>query len=304
MTRSAETQVIQRRGILPAHRRDKLVPYLFIAPFLFSFVVFFLVPAVYSLVLSFTRYAGFGKMTFIGLDNYTSLFRFRFFWQAVGNTFFYMLAHMVPVMVLSFLLAVAIHSKLIRRKSLFKMGFFLPVTLASVAASLIWKVILSTRTGAINALLGTQIPFLDRSGLFRFSVVLVIFWKSIGWFLTVYLAGLTTVSDELKEAALVDGAGPVRALWHIVIPLMKPIFLFAFIMDTLTSLKLFAEPRMLLSSTSIPPEVNTIVGILVDNLQSGLFGKASAIGWVLFVMVLIISLIQMGLLGGKEKDHA
>ncbi len=287
----------------PAGRmRDRFIPYLFIMPFLFSFIFFFFIPAFYSLYLSLTRYAGFGKIIYIGLNNYISLFQFGFFWMAVGNTFFYLFMHSVPVMILSFLLAVSIHSKLIRAKSLFKIGYFLPVTMASVAASLIWKVILGTRSGAINALLGTQLPFLDNTQWFRMSVVVVISWKSIGWFMTVYLAGLSTVSNEIKESALVDGASPFQALIHITIPIMKPIFLFAFIMDTLTSLKLFAEPRLLLASSSIPPEVNTIVGILVDNLQSGMFGKASAIGWVLFYMVLIISLIQLKILGGKENQ--
>jgi ABC-type sugar transport system permease subunit len=217
-------------------------------------------------------------MNFIGFGNYMALFRFDFFWKSLLNTLFYFVSHSIPVMVISFLLAVAISSKIVGWKNFYKVCFFLPVTMSSVSATLIWKVILSTRTGAINNILGTQIPFLDSTELFRWSVIIIIVWKSVGYNMMIFIAGLTTVNHEIYEAARVDGASTFRSLISITIPIMKPIFLFAVLMDTMSSLKLFTEPRLLGAVDTISPEANTLVGILVDNMNAGMFGMASALG--------------------------
>lgn len=283
-------------------RFEKAVPYLFILPFLLSFFVFFLFPAIYSLYISLCKYQGFGPMKFVGFSNYKSLFQFDFFWKSLLNTLFYFIAHSLPVMVLSFLLAVAISSKIVRWKSFYKICFFLPVTMSSVSATLIWKVILSTRSGAINSILGTQIPFLDNTVLFRWSVVFIIIWKSVGYYMMIYIAGLTTVNHEIYEAARVDGASAFRTLVSVTIPIMKPIFLFAIIMDTMSSLKLFTEPRLLSAVESISPEANTLVGILVDNMNGGMFGMASAVGWTLFIMISAVSLMQYRILSNRSDE--
>lgn len=290
---SRQARSAKKRGAHSGSRsREALVPYLFIAPFVVMFLVFFLIPAVYSLYISFCNYAGFGPMTFLGLSNFKAIFHFNFFWKAIGNTLFYYIWHTIPVMVLSFLLAVILSSRSVRYKRFFKVSIFLPVTMSSVAATLIWKVILGTRSGAINTFLGTSIPFIDSSTLFRWSVVIILVWKSVGWFMMVYMSGLTTIDHEIYEAAKVDGAGPLRSMTLITIPLMKPIFMFAFLIDTMSSLKLFTEPRLLAATGSVAPVTNTIVGILVDYMNAGRFGMASAVGWALFIMISGLSVIQ------------
>lgn len=305
MVNNFSTSVLSRiKNKKEGHDRrfDKAVPYLFIFPFLLSFLVFFLFPAIYSLYISLCKYQGFGPMKFIGFNNYKALFQFDFFWKSMLNTLFYFIAHSIPVMFLSFLLAVAISSKMVRWKNFYKICFFLPVTMSSVAATMIWKVILSTRTGAINSILDTRIPFLDNTGLFRWSVVIIIIWKSVGYYMMIYIAGLTTVNHEIYEAARVDGASTFRTLVSVTIPIMKPIFLFAFLMDTMSSLKLFTEPRLLGAVETISPEANTLVGILVDNMNAGMFGMASAAGWTLFIMISVVSLMQYRILSNRSDE--
>lgn len=282
---------------------DKLVPYLFILPFLVSFFVFFIFPSIYSFVLSFFRYKGYGSAEFIGLDNYVALFIYPTFWTAVYNTLFYWIVHIIPVMVISFLLAVGVNSKLVHWKSLYKPLIFLPQITASVASALIFKVIFATRYGVINKLLGTQIFFLEDPALMKWTVVALILWRAIGWYFVIYMAGLTTISDEIQEAATIDGASPFQRLWYITVPLMKPIFLFAFMMDTIGSLKIYNEPLLMFSTgADAPTDVIPILSILTRNISGGNFGLASAVGWVLFAMILLVSLFQYKIMrGGKDE---
>jgi len=286
---------------------DILAPYLFVLPFLVSFVFFFVFPSLYSIVLSFFKYRGYGPMTFVGFGNYRSIFVYPTFWKSVTNTLFYWIAHIIPVMTVSFLLAVMLNSKLMRARNIYKTLIFLPQVMSLVAASLIFKVLFATRTGVINTILGTQIPFMESAGLAKWTVIAFIFWRSIGWWMVIFCAGLTTVNPELLEAAMADGANAPQRLARITIPLMRPIFLFAFLTDTISTFKIFTEPTLILgnaTSLSSQPHVTPIVGILVSSLNGGQFGMASAYGWVLFLIIFIVSLIQLRVVRGGDESEA
>ncbi|TDF94828.1 carbohydrate ABC transporter permease [Paenibacillus piri] len=296
-------QSVSKQGHSLHTRLDRLTPYLFILPFIISFFIFFVFPSLYSFVLSFYQYRGYGTASFIGLDNYIALFKYPTFWTAVYNTLFYWIVHIVPVMAISFLLAVAVNSRLTKWKAVYKPLIFLPQIMASVASALIFKIIFATRYGVINSLLGTQIFFLEDPVLMKWTVVALIIWRAVGWYFVIYLAGLTTISDEIQEAATIDGAGAGQRLWYITVPLMKPIFLFAFMMDTIGSLKIYNEPLLMFSTgMDAPTEVIPILSILTRNISGGNFGLASAVGWILFAMILLVSLLQYNLLkGGKQE---
>jgi len=231
-------------------------------------------------------------MTLVGFDNYKSIFVYPTFWRSVGNTIFYWLAHIIPVMIVSFLLAVMLNSKLVKLRNIYKPIIFLPQVMSIVAASLIFKVLFSTRTGVINALLGTQIPFMESVSIAKWTVVAYIFWRSIGWWMVIYCAGLTMVNPDLLEAATVDGANSAQRLGRITIPLMKPIFLFAFLTDTISSFKIYTEPSIMFNVPT-PPHAISVVGVMIQSLNGGQFGMASAYGWVLFLMIFIVSLFQL-----------
>ncbi len=280
---------------------DRMAPYLFILPFAIFFLVLFLGPALYSIFLSFHNFRGFGRMKFIGFRNYVAILSYRVFWLAVRNTLVYLVGHSVPVIVVAFLMAAGVRNTPGRVQSLVKPMIFLPHIMAVMAASLVWRVILSTRFGVVNRLLGTSIPFLEVPTLMRLSVVFLLSWRGLGWFFVVYLAGLTTVSDEVREAATIDGANAWQRTFRVVIPIMKPIFLFSFILVAIRMFRVFTEPNILITGwLSGPPAVKPIMGLLVDSMKSGLFGRAAAVGWILFVAILVISLVQMKLLGKDD----
>jgi ABC-type sugar transport system permease subunit len=286
---------------------DTLAPYLFISPFLLSFLVLFVGPAIYSLGLSFFRYKGYGDAKFIGLANYQATLDYHVFWTALSNTVFYWIAHVIPLMAISFFLAVLVRSRVVRAKSFFKPIIFLPNIVAIVAASLIFQNFFGTQYGVINTLLGTQIPWLQDYGLARVVIVILLVWRNVGFWFIVFLAGLTSINPEVEEAAKVDGASVRQQLVYITIPLMRNIFLFAFVIDAIGSFQLFTEPNVLLArgGSLASAEVAPLLNLLVINLRSANFSQAAAISWILFVLIAAASFIQFRIFraGSKETDQ-
>ncbi len=283
-------------------RHEKMVPYLFIAPFLISFAVFFVFPAGYSLVLSFFKYKGYGKATFVGLNNYHSLLHYSAFWKAIGNTLFYFLVHLLPVMGFAFLFAVLLQSERIGKiRSVFKPILFLPQVVPVMASVLTFRVIFSTYTGAINQVFGLTVSWLDDPNIMRWTVVAYSVWRSTGWFMIIYLAGLTTINPSLYEAAILDGATSAQRIFYITIPMMRSIFLFAFIMDAISSFKVYTEVNVLLAGVgNAPTHAAPIMNLVTTNMKNGNFGMSSAAGWLLFLMILVISLVELLLMREKE----
>ncbi len=279
-----------------------MVPYLFIAPFLISFAVFFVFPAGYSLVLSFFKYKGYGKATFVGLNNYHSLLHYSAFWKAIGNTLFYFLVHLLPVMGFAFLFAVLLQSERIGKiRNVFKPILFLPQVVPVMASVLTFRVIFSTYTGAINQVFGLTVSWLDDPNIMRWTVVAYSVWRSTGWFMIIYLAGLTTINPSLYEAAILDGATSAQRIFYITIPMMRSIFLFAFIMDAISSFKVYTEVNVLLAGVgNAPTHAAPIMNLVTTNMKNGNFGMSSAAGWLLFLMILVISLVELLLMREKE----
>lgn len=282
--------------------KGKMVPYLFILPFLISYVLFFLYPASYSFVLSFFSYKGYGKARFAGLNNYINLFTYNTMWQSLYNTFVYFILSFIPIMILAFALALMVRSHSVRRfQGFYKATLFLPQVCAVVATSLSFKIIFGERVGVINQILGTKIAFLADLSLMKWTVIILIIWRAIGWYFIIYLSGLTTIGEDIIEAATIDGANTLQSILHITIPLMKPIFMLAFITNAIGSLKLYTEPNLLLSGNYDPPmQVAPYINLIINNIQGGNFGMASAAGWFLVIVILILTLVQYKFLGGDE----
>lgn len=277
-------------------------PYLFILPFLVSYILFFLYPAFYSLYLSFFRYRGYGSATFIGFANYKNLFTYRTMWMCLANTLWYFIGSFVPVMIISFVLALMVRSRSIARwQAVYKPLIFLPQVCAVVAASLCFKIIFGARVGVFSQLAGRAIPFLSEPSLMKWVVVVMLTWRGIGWYFIIFLSGLTTINDEILEAAKIDGAGSVATTWTIIVPMMKPTFMLAFITNAIGSLKIYTEPNLLLAQFYDPPmQVAPYINLIINSMGGGQFGMASAAGWILVLVILILTLFQLRLFQGDE----
>jgi ABC-type sugar transport system permease subunit len=269
-------------------------PYLFIAPFLVFFSAIFLGPAIYSLYLSFTRYRGFGTPRWVGLDNYAVILNYHTFWLLLRNSVFYWIAHSIPMMLIAFLLAILVHSKLAPWLKLFKAVIFLPQMLATVAAALLFQNFFGTRYGVLDSLLGIEIPWLTSQSLAPWTVVAMLIWRDTGYWFIIFLAGLTTINPDIDDAARIDGASELQRLLRITIPLMRPTFVFAFLVDAIVTLRLFAEPNVLAgkSGALAPDFVAPVLNLIVQNIRGGQFGLAAAIGWLLFIVIAAISFVM------------
>lgn len=283
-------------------KSEKITPYLFIAPFIISFLLFFAFPALYSLVLSFFKYKGYGAAKFVGFNNYKTLLKYSAFWKAIRNTLFYFLGHIVPVMVGAFVSALILSSKRMQRvQKIFKPLLFLPQVVPVMATALVFRVIFATHTGVINQMLNLSVPWLEDTTLMRLCVLVLVIWRSTGWFMVIFLAGLTTINADLYEAATLDGATFFQHTIRITLPLMKPIFLFAFIMDAISSFKLYTEVNVMIAGTAnAPTDAATIMNMITQNLENGNFGGASASGWLLFIMIAVVSIVEQRLLRSED----
>lgn len=283
-------------------KSERITPYLFIAPFIISFLLFFAFPALYSLVLSFFKYKGYGTAKFVGFNNYKTLLKYSAFWKAIRNTLFYFLGHIVPVMVGAFVSALILSSKRMQRvQKIFKPLLFLPQVVPVMATALVFRVIFATQTGVINQMLNLSVPWLEDTTLMRLCVLVLVIWRSTGWFMVIFLAGLTTINADLYEAATLDGATFFQHTIRITLPLMKPIFLFAFIMDAISSFKLYTEVNVMIAGTAnAPTDAATIMNMITQNLENGNFGGASAAGWLLFIMIAVVSIVEQRLLRSED----
>jgi len=300
-TQAVVTLAVRRRRI---RWGDALAPYLFISPFILSFITLFIGPAIYSFVLSFFRYKGYGSATFLGLDNYKAIVTYHVFWTELRNTIFYWLAHVFVLMIAAFLLAVLVRSTIISRKNIYKPLIFLPNILATVATALVFQSLFGTEYGVINSLLGTKIPWLQDYGYARWVVVFLLIWHGIGWWFVIYLAGLTTINPEVEEAATVDGASGWQRLRYVTLPLMRNTFIFAFVIDAIGSFRIFNEPNVLVArgGSLANPDMAPLLNLLMSDLRSARFGSSAAVGWILFLLVLVVSYFQFRIMRGTGEE--
>ena len=264
-------------------------------PTIVIFGLFMIYPVVYSFYLSFMEFSG-GTYTFVGLQNYIELFKDPVFYKALFNTFFYLIIQ-VPVMIgLALLLAVLIEQKFIRGRGFFRMATFLPTITSLVAYALVFKVLFNTDHGLINYIVeffgGEKIQWVYSAWPARASIIISITWRWVGYNMIIILAGIQAIPTEMYESASLDGANFWQQLRYITIPAIKPILLFTTITSTIGTLQLFDEPYIL---TQGGPNYATITlgEYLYDNGFKFLkFGFASALGYVMVIIIGILSYIQ------------
>lgn len=274
--------------------REKIIPYLFLSPFLVFFLVFFIYPALNSFYISLTSYKGYGQAKWVGWKNYHAILHYDVFWTGIRNVLTYWVLHAGVMMIISFTMAFIVSSPKYQKLSRLKVILFLPRVIAPTVAALIFRAVFSSN-GLFNTVFGVTIPWFQNDTLTKIVVAIILVWRDFGYWFVVFVAGMTSVNPEIIDASIVDGATTMQRIFRIIIPLMKNILKFALIIDGISSLRLFSIPNIIvgqpgaLSPTSIGPVMN----LLVQNIQQGSFGRASAVGWLLFIMISILTVIQM-----------
>jgi len=267
----------------------------FLLPNGLGFLGFTLLPLAASLVLSLFSWPVLGQHKYVGLTNFVALFtKDPVFFQVLLNTVYFVVVYVPSNVVLSITIAVWLNAR-IRGSGLFRIIFFLPVFTPMVANALVWRLMLAP-TGVINSLLGFfYIPgqnWLGSQQLAMPAIIVMSVWQGFGYNMLVFSAGLRAIPRSLYEAAMLDGAKPVSRFWRITLPLLTPSIFFGTVMTFITSFQLFVQPYIL---TAGGPGVSTtsVVYYLYNNgFQYFKMGYASAIGWVLFMIIMAATALQ------------
>ncbi|WP_329126388.1 carbohydrate ABC transporter permease [Streptomyces sp. NBC_01465] len=277
---------------------------LFVLPTLVIFGVFKFLPIAGAGAMSFTRYSLNGDFSWLGTDNYSRLFDDEHFWQSLGVTVSYVLLF-VPLIIVVSLVGALLLNKVVRFSGTFRAVLFLPYLSSFVMAGIVWSWIFAS-DGPLNAALGGlglgTVPFLSGDQLLVLaSLALVAVWKGFGYSMLVFLAGLKAQPAEVHEAARLDGAGTWQAFRYVTLPLLKPVLFFVLVIETITGFQVFDTVYVM---TGGGPNLasHSLIYFLYDEAFKFLdFGYASAVGMVLFAIVLVLSLVQRRLVEGKES---
>ncbi len=280
-------------------RRSFRIGMIFLLPWTIGFLVFTLYPMVASFAYSFTIYHAKAPLEWIGLQNYANLLKDDLFWKSLYNTL-YMVVIGVPLTLLaSFFCAVLLNLK-VRGQSIYRVIYFLPSIVPTVASTILWMWILNPQTGILNTVLGyigidgpnwMTNPTWSKPGL-----ILLGMW-GMGGTIVIYLSGLQDVPTSLLESAELDGAGWWQRLWNITVPMVSPITLFNLITGVIWQFQYFAQAYVFRGFQALGYPLNSTLFYSVYLYQNGFLwmkmGYASAMAWVLFVIILVCTLLLL-----------
>lgn len=268
--------------------------YLAISPFFLQFLIFQLIPTLATFYISFTKWNGMKSPQWIGLQNYRMMLTDYQFLDVLRNTALYWVVGVLGVLFFSLMVASLLNSQALRFKSFFKTVTFLPYVCASMAMGLIFGMLFDENAGLTNAVIeamgGKAIPWLTSSRFARIPVHILFVWRTIPWYTLIFLSGLLNIPNEYYEAATVDGASGVQKFFKITLPQLSNISFFCFVTITVDAWKIFNEPYTLAG----PGSSNASLFQLMYENGFKIFkmGYASALGVVLIMILLVISLIQ------------
>jgi multiple sugar transport system permease protein len=276
-------------------RKESLVALGMLSVNLIGLVIFMVIPAIASIVISFTNWNMMNTPSFIGLANYKELISDALFWKTLKNTAVYVFWK-VPVNVfISLVFAVLLNREMYGR-GIFRAIFFLPMVASSVSVALLWLPLFETSNGILNVMLNAVglkgLSWIYSQETAMMSVVMVALWKEIGYYMVMFLAGLQGIPATYYEAAEIDGASPIHTFFKITVPLISPVTFFVFIISIIGSFQIFDLTTVLTAGGPANSTYTTIMYVYKASFNFFRMGYASAISTILFVIILILTTIQ------------
>jgi multiple sugar transport system permease protein len=299
----AQRRGVREAGTAPsAHRwRQDLTGWAFAAPFVILFGIFLAFPILASLALSFTSF-GLRDLqnpigsNFVGLNNYVNVLSDTRFWTSLFNTVYFVVIGVPVTLALGLLIANALNRGITRFRTAFRVGYYLPVITSIVAIAVVWRFLLNPDVGLINMLLagiGISGPsWLGNPAFAMPSIIAMAVWRNLGFAMVVFLAGLQAIPSELYEAGSIDGAGRWQLFRHITIPMLRPTILFMVVITTIGYLQLFEEPFVMTDGGPLDRTLSVTMYMYQQAFRFFHQGYASAIAYILFVIVAIVAFLQ------------
>ncbi len=278
---------------------NNLEPYIYLLPTLAGLLLFTAGAVVMSFAVSFTRWDAITEPHWVFMQNYSDMFQSDLFWTVFGNTFYFVGLAVPLTIVLALAMAVLVNQKL-GGVRWFRSIYFLPVVSSMVAAAIVWSWIYNPEYGLLNYLLkkflGVNGPqWLQDSRWAMPAMVFMTVWKSVGYSMMIFLAGLQNIPGELYEAAMVDGASPCRRFWRITLPVLSPTTFFVFVITLIQSFQVFEQTYILTKGGPANSTLTLSYFIYQNAFQFFKMGYASAMSYVLFAVIFAITLIQFRL---------
>jgi lactose/L-arabinose transport system permease protein len=276
--------------------KQRLAPFIFLAPFLIIFAIFMAYPIAYSFVLSFTKFSG-GSFSFVGIRNFKYLLTEQLFYQSLLNTFIILIIQ-VPIMTITAMIFGSLmNSALVKFKGIFRMFIFMPVLIDAVSYSIIFSLFFNSNGGLVNNLLkNIGLPsqnWFGAGNLAMIVIMIAITWKWTGYNSIIMLAGLQNVSKDLYEAASIDGANTLVQFWKITIPQLKPVLVFSVFNSINGTLQLFTEPNLLTQGGPANSTMTIVLYLYKTAFKDFNFGVASAGSYILALIIAALTLIQL-----------
>ena len=265
--------------------------WIFIAPAILGTFIFILIPVICSFGLSFTSWDMLNPINFVGLENYKLLLRDGLFYKILLNTIVFALSTSILGVIIPLILAAILNSK-IRGSEFYKTAYFLRFITPMVVVGIVWAWIFDPNIGFLNQVLNIHINWLYDSKFAMPALIIVSVWKLIGYNMIIFLSAFSSVSQSLFEAAKIDGANAYQTFKNVTIPLLSPTIFFVVIITAISSFQVFDLIYLMTQGGPFDSTNVVVYSIYKNAFEYFNIGKASAIAYVLFVIILVLTLIQ------------
>ncbi len=285
--------------------------YLFILPYFATFLLLQLYPMIYTFVLSLQTPINMFESEFAGLANYRRLFSTPLFYQAIRNTWYIWLVNFIPQIVLALFLGVVLSEGRIRGRETLRTLYFLPNLVTAASIGVLFAVLLDWRFGTLNHVLmdlgfiSEPVNWLGKPLVTQGTVSFIQWWQWFGYTTIIVMAGLTGISEELYEAAYIDGASRFQLFRKVTLPLLRPTMLYITVTSLIGGLQIFDIPRVLTNGRGAPDNALTTMVLYLYNQAFANFniGYGSAVAYALFVMILVFSVIAFKVINYERKPR-
>lgn len=291
--------MMKKKKITSREKREFFWGWLFIFPTVLGLMVLNIIPIFQTVYESFFKTGAFGKGNiYVGLSNYNKMFHDPVVWQTLYNTFKYAIIEVPFSIAISLVLAVMLNRKIMGR-TVYRTIYFLPMVTAPAAVAMVWRWLYNSEFGLINHLLLRaglkQVNWISNPDTSFISVAVVGIWMIIGYNMVLFLAGLQEIPRDFYEAARIDGASPVKEFFHITLPLISPTMFFVTVTRVIAALQVFDVIYMMMdrNNPALPKTRSLVCQFYEYSFVQGNKGYGSAIVLLLFVIIMIITVIQM-----------
>ena len=273
---------------------ERFAGWVFILPALLGTLIFIVIPVICSFGLSFTKWDLLNPIRFVGLDNYKEIFSEALFFKIFWNTVVFAISTSVLGVIIPLILACILNSK-IRGSEFYKTAYFLPFITPMIVIGVVWEWIFDPNIGLLNHILHLHINWLYDTHFAMPALIIVSVWKLIGYNMVIFLSSLSGISQSMFEAANIDGATPFQTFKNVTIPLLSPSIFFVVIITAISSFQVFDLIYLMTQGGPLDSTNVLVYAIYKNAFEYFNVGKASAIAYVLFFIILVLTLVQWSL---------